>query len=200
MLPSGSRSRASRHIHGWLRGPCSNGDPAPRQLLDALVEIVAFEIDGGRRDDLFLGIDLDRERRAAGGFEPRIVGRIVDDLLEAEPAVEIDRPLVIGAGHRHLVEPRPGADIEPHVLLADRARALAQPRRLVQRHANELARPRHGVGQASSPRRERKRSRWPACSRCHACWWCRSAGPASWSYCLLRSARRRARRLPRARP
>ena len=74
MLPSGSRSRASRHIHGWLRGPCSNGMPLARQLLDPLVEVVAFEIDGGRRDDLLLGVDLDREGRAAGGLEPRIIG------------------------------------------------------------------------------------------------------------------------------
>ena len=40
-------------------------DAAARQLLDPLVEIVAFEIDRGRRDDLLLGVDLDREGRAA---------------------------------------------------------------------------------------------------------------------------------------
>ena len=61
-------------------------DPAPRQLLDPFVEVVAFEIDGGRRDDLLLGIDLDREGRPARRLEARIVGRVVDDLLEAEPA------------------------------------------------------------------------------------------------------------------
>ena len=27
-VADGSRRRASRHIHGWLRGPCSNGMPA----------------------------------------------------------------------------------------------------------------------------------------------------------------------------
>ena len=74
MLPSGSRSRASRHIHGWLRGPCSNGDSAARELLDALVEVVAFEIDGGGRDDLLFGVDLDREGHSARGLEPRIAG------------------------------------------------------------------------------------------------------------------------------
>src|SRR5947209_8633858 len=52
---------------------------AAGELLDALVEIVTLEIDGGGRDDLLLGVDLHRESRSAGGFEARIIGRIVDD-------------------------------------------------------------------------------------------------------------------------
>ena len=156
MLPSGSRSRASRHIHGWLRGPCSNGDAAARQLLDPLVEVVAFEIDGGRRDDLLFGVDLDREGRPARGFEPRIIGRIVDDLLEAEAAVEFDRALVIGAGHRHLVEPRPGADVEPDALpgRSDPRPAPAPARRAARRGRTRApARPRR-PGVAPSARKK----------------------------------------------
>ena len=156
MLPSGSRSRASRHIHGWLRGPCSNGDPAARQLLDPLVEVVAFEIDCGRGDDLLFGVDLDREGHPARSLEPRVAGvGAADDLLEPEPAVEIDRALVIGAGHGHLVEPRARADVEPHPPLPDRPRALAEIGRVVQRDPDEFARPRHRVGKADPVARKK---------------------------------------------
>src|SRR5690348_13379874 len=88
------------------------GEPAPCQLLDALVEIVAFEIDRGRRDDLFLGVDLDREGHSARSLEARISGvGTIDDLVKTEAAVEIDRPLVVRARDRDLVEPRARADI-----------------------------------------------------------------------------------------
>ena len=85
MLPSGSRSRASRHIHGWLRGRCSNGIPIARQLLDPLLEIVALEIDRCRRADRLFGIELDGERHAARRLEASvIVLGAFDDLDEAE--------------------------------------------------------------------------------------------------------------------
>src|SRR6185369_17636066 len=57
-------------------------DPAPREQLDPLVEVVALEIDRGRRDDLLFRVDLDRESDSAGRLEPRIVWRVIDDLLE----------------------------------------------------------------------------------------------------------------------
>ena len=106
MLPSGSRSRASRHIQGWLRGPCSNVTAASGELLDSLVEVVAFEIDGGGGDDLFVGIDLDRQSDAARGFEASVAGLgTVDDLAQAELSIEIDRAPIIGAGDGDLVKP-----------------------------------------------------------------------------------------------
>src|SRR6476469_6424762 len=40
-------------------------EPATGELLNPLIEIVAFEIDGRRGDDLFFGVDLDRQGRAA---------------------------------------------------------------------------------------------------------------------------------------
>src|SRR5512133_2709303 len=64
--------------HPWLVARAMlEREPAPRELLNAIVEIVAFEIDCRRRDDLLFGIDLDGERRAASRLEPRIVRRIV---------------------------------------------------------------------------------------------------------------------------
>ena len=45
---------------------------------------------------------------------------IGDDLLEAEPTVERDRLVIIGARHRHLVEAQPHPRVEPHALLAQR--------------------------------------------------------------------------------
>src|SRR5262245_50156972 len=58
------------------------------QPLELLVEIVAFEIDGSGRRNLLVRIDLDRQRRSAGGFEAGIIGRVVDDLSEAQSLVE----------------------------------------------------------------------------------------------------------------
>src|SRR4051794_16970539 len=78
------------------------GDAAARELLDAVVEIVAFEINGGRCDDLFFGIDLHRKGRSAGGLEPRIIGRVVNDLLQTQCAIEFDRAAVVRAGYGHL--------------------------------------------------------------------------------------------------
>src|SRR5689334_8269792 len=63
---------------------------ATRELLDPFVEVVALEIDGGGRDDLFVWVDLHRKRRSAARLEAGVIGWIVDDLLEAEPLVEID--------------------------------------------------------------------------------------------------------------
>src|SRR5437762_8034661 len=98
------------------------GDSAARELLDALIEVVAFEVDGRGRDDFFIGVDLHREGNAARGFETGIaVFRTIHDLGEPKPAVEVDRALVIGAGDRHLVESRTRTDVEPDVDLADRS-------------------------------------------------------------------------------
>src|SRR5438067_1182877 len=48
--------------------PVLEGDAAPRKLLDPRVEIVAFEVDGGGGEYLFVGVDLHRKRDAAGGL------------------------------------------------------------------------------------------------------------------------------------
>src|SRR4029453_3350173 len=90
-------------------------DPAARKQLDALVEIVALEIDRCRGDDLLFGIDLHRKRSSPGCLEAGVAGvGAFDDLLEPEPAVEFHGALVIGTRDGHLVEPRPRADIQPH--------------------------------------------------------------------------------------
>src|SRR5205085_7620777 len=137
-------------------------NPAPPQLLDALIEIVAFEVDRSGRDDLLFGVDLDRERHSAGSLEASVVRRIADDLLEAELFVEGDRPVVIGAGDGHLVEAGAGADIEANTGLADRPPALAQPRCVMKCDSNEFARPCNGIGKrAALGKEERDR----ACER-----------------------------------
>src|SRR5438270_980276 len=91
-------------------------DSAPRQLLDALVEVVTFEIDGGSGGDLLLGVDLDRQGDPSARLESGVaVFGAVDDLLEAEAPVEIHRAIVFGPGHCHLIEPRPAAGVEPDI-------------------------------------------------------------------------------------
>src|SRR5438270_2852043 len=69
-----------------VAGSMLERDSAPSKLFDAVVEIVAFQINGGGRDDFFFGVDLHREGRSAGRLEPRIVRRIVDDLLQTQRA------------------------------------------------------------------------------------------------------------------
>ena len=177
------------------------GDAGAGQLLDPLVEVVAFEIDRGRRDDALLGVDLRPRRWCRRRFRSAHSRcRAVDDLLEAELAVEVDRALVIGAGHGHLVEPEPCPTSRRTRCWPIGPLPPPKVRRLEQARCGRTRARATPLRSARSPRRGRWRSRWPACSRCRGCWWCRSAGPASWSCCRSRSARRRARRLPRARP
>ena len=122
------------------------GEAAAGKLLDALVEVVAFQIDGGRGDNLLVGVDLHREGGAARRLEPRIIRRVVDNLDEAELAIEIDRALVVGAGHGDLVEARAAADVEADILLPKRARALPEFRRFPQRNPDEFASAGNRVG------------------------------------------------------
>ena len=58
---------------------------------------------------------------------------IVDDLPEAKLRIEFDRAPIVGSGDRDLVEARPSADVQPHALLADRARSLPQLGGIMQR-------------------------------------------------------------------
>src|SRR3954451_2725039 len=75
------------------------GEAVPRKLLHARVEVIAFEIDGGGCEDLFVGVDLHRQGDAPSGLEARVAGLgAVDDLHEADTAIEIDGSLIIGAG------------------------------------------------------------------------------------------------------
>src|SRR5205085_7677415 len=101
------------------------GNSGSRQFLDPFIKVVALEVDSGRGEYPFVGIYLDRESHAARRFEPRIssVGA-VDDLGEANPAVEVDRALIVGAGDGHLVEPWACADVEAYAGLAHRPAAL----------------------------------------------------------------------------
>src|SRR6185369_7198729 len=132
-----------------VAGPVLERDAAAGELLDAFVQVVAFKIDCAGRNDLFVGIDLDREGDAAGRFEAGVTRlRAVDDLPEPDPPVEIDRSLVIRAGDGDLVEARPRTDVEPDTGMAERSGTLPKPRRIAERYSDELARPRHRVGKA----------------------------------------------------
>ena len=60
-------------------------DPAAREPLHPLVEVVALEIDGGGCRDRLLRVDLDRQGRAARALEAGIaVVGAVDDLAKAD--------------------------------------------------------------------------------------------------------------------
>ena len=91
-------------------------DPETGEPLDAHVEIVALEIDGGRCADRLFRVGLDRQRRAAKGLESGVlVLRAVDDLLQPKLRIEVDGLGVVLNGQRDLIEPRTEADIEPDV-------------------------------------------------------------------------------------
>src|SRR5205085_11522035 len=95
--------------------------PVAGELFDTLVQVVTLEIDCSGGNDLLFGVDLDGQRRSAASFEPRVIGRIVDDLFEAELLVGADRPLVIRAGDGDLIEAKLRSGVEANLLLADRA-------------------------------------------------------------------------------
>ena len=131
------------------------GDSAPRKFLDPFVEVVAFEVDGGRRHDSLVRIDLHGQGDSTSSFEAGVARvRAIDDLLQAEPAIEVGRTLVIGSGDRDLVEPRTRTDVEPHTSVAHRPGAVPEFGCVVQRDANELASTRDRVGEARSLRKE----------------------------------------------
>src|SRR3954447_10660373 len=122
---------------------------APCELFDPLVEIIAFQIDGGRRDDLLFRIYLDREGDPACGLKTRITGvRTIDDLLEPDPAIERNGALVVRPRDRHLVQSGARADVEPNSGLPDRSRPSAQSGRLMESDAHEFASAGNRVGQA----------------------------------------------------
>ena len=126
--------------------------PGAGELLHALVQITAFEVDGAGGGDLLVGIDLDREGRPSPTLEARIaVVRAVDDLPEAEQAVEANGLLVVLSRDSHLVQPRTAADIQTHLPMPHRPCALSQPRRFQQRHPDEFAPSGHGFGQRPAP-------------------------------------------------
>ena len=98
-------------------------DSEPGEPLDPRVEIVALEIDGGRRADRLFRVRLDRQGRAAEGLEAGVlVFRAVDDLLQSKLRVEVDGLGVVLDGQRDLIEPRAGTDVEADVGRSDRAR------------------------------------------------------------------------------
>src|SRR3954470_2929833 len=74
-------------------GPVLERDALTSQLLDPLVEVVAFQIDRGSRHDLLLRIDLHGESGSSAGFESCVIRRVCDDLGQPKPAVEIDGAL-----------------------------------------------------------------------------------------------------------
>ena len=104
--------------------------------------------------DFLLLVDLHRQSAAPGGFEAGVIRRIVDDLLEADRLVEADGASVIVASQGHLIEPRARTDIEPYPALPDRAGAIAQLRRILQRDSNKGAGALNGRRQAVALRKE----------------------------------------------
>ena len=108
MFPSGSSSRASRHRYGWSNRLLGKLEALLLEARDAPVEIVALEADLGQgrpwgRAPGFR--DLDGEGSSpVRQFEAGVVGGVADDLLEAESAIEIDRPVEVGDRDHHVVE------------------------------------------------------------------------------------------------